>query len=90
MLRMVWWVPENLPTTKIQILQNKTIRVVLNCSPRVHIGFNEFKIINWITVSERVKQIKLNMFRIIHGTARNTYEIHYPWSVMNMTDTLRL
>ena len=55
---------------KLQILQNKTIRFVLNCSPRTHIGFNEFKIINWIPVSERVKQIKLNnMFRIIHGTA---------------------
>ena len=55
---------------KLQILQNKTIRFVLNCSPRTHIGFYEFKIINWIPVSERVKQIKLNnMFRIIHGTA---------------------
>ena len=55
---------------KLQILQNKTIRFVLNCSPRTHIGFNEFKIINWIPVSEHVKQIKLNnMFRIIHGTA---------------------
>ena len=55
---------------KLQILKNKTIRFVLNCSPRTHIGFNKFKIINWIPVLERGKQIKLNnMFRIIHGTA---------------------
>ena len=66
-LRMVEWSSENLPT---KFFQNKTIRFVLNCSPRTLIGFNEFKIINWIPVSERVKQIKLNnMFRIIHGTA---------------------
>ena len=52
---------------KLQILKKKTIRFVLNCSLRTHIGF---KIINWIPVSERVKQIKLNnMFRIIHETA---------------------
>ena len=67
---------------KLQILQNKTIRFVLNCSPRTHIGFNEFKIINWIPVSEHVKQIKLM------EQPQNIYEIHFSWSVKNMTDTL--
>ena len=57
----------------------------------MHIGFNEFKIINWIPVSERVKQIKLNnMFRIFHGTAPKYLRDSFfmvSQHVKNMTDT---
>ena len=55
---------------KLQILQNKTMRFVLGYPPRSHIGIEEFTLLHWIPVCQRVKQIKLNnMYRIVHGNA---------------------
>ena len=35
-----------------------------------HIGIEEFTLLHWIQVCQRVKQIKLNnMYRIVHGNA---------------------
>ena len=55
-------------TKKLQILQNKTMRSVLGYPLRSHIGIEEFTLLHWIPVCQRVKQIKLNnMYRIVHG-----------------------
>ena len=55
---------------KLQILQNKTLRFVLGYPPRSHIGIEEFTLLHWISVCQRVKQIQLNnMYRIVHGNA---------------------
>ena len=55
---------------KLQILQNKTIRFVLDLTPRSHIGYSEFNWVNWLPVRFRVQQIvSTNMHRLIHGNA---------------------
>ena len=55
---------------KLQILQNKTIRFVLDLTPRSHIGYSEFNRVNWLPVRFRVQQIvSTNMHRLIHGNA---------------------
>ena len=52
---------------KLQILQNKTIRFVLDLTPRSHIGYSEFNRINWLPVRFRVQQIvSTNMYRLVH------------------------
>ena len=42
--------------TKIQIMQNKCIRFCLNLNNLDHIGFTEFKEINWLNTSDRIIQ----------------------------------
>ena len=55
---------------KLQILQNKTIRFVLDLTPRSHIGYSEFNRINWLPVRFRVQQIvSTNMHSLVHGNA---------------------
>ena len=59
---------------KLQILQNKTIRFVLDLTPRSHIGYSEFNRVNWLPVRFRVQQIvSTSMHRLIHGNPP-------PWS----------
>ena len=54
---------------KLQILQNKTIRFVLDLTPR-SIGYSEFNRVNWLPVRFRVQQIvSTNMHRLIQGNA---------------------
>ena len=45
---------------KLQIMQNKIIRYILNLDSRAHIGCNEHEKVNLLNVSDRVKQLKLN------------------------------
>ena len=58
---------------KLQILQNKTmktIRFVLDLTPRSHIGYSEFNRVNWLQVRLRVQQIvSTNMHTLVHGNA---------------------
>ena len=55
---------------RLQICQNKMIRYVLGLHPRSHIGYNEFKIVNWLPVEKRVQQLNVNhMFKIFNNTA---------------------
>ena len=42
---------------KLQILQNKTIRFVLDLTPRSYIGYSEFILVNWLPVRFRVQQL---------------------------------
>ena len=45
---------------KLQIMQNKTIKFILNLGNRTHIGCKEFDKINMLNVPDRVKQNKLD------------------------------
>ena len=68
---------------KLQILQNKTMRFVLGYPPRSHIGIEEFTLLHWIPVCQRVKQIKLNnMYRIVHGNAPQ----YLKWDISMVND----
>ena len=42
---------------KLQILQNKTIRFVLDLTPRSYIGYSEFNLVNWLPVRFRVQRL---------------------------------
>ena len=54
---------------KLQIMQNKIIRYILNLDGRAHIGCNEYERVNMVNVSDRVKQLRLNhAHRIWKGT----------------------
>ena len=53
---------------KLQIMQNKIIRYILNLGNRAHIGVIERERVNMFPVSDRVKQLKLNhMFKVKNG-----------------------
>ena len=55
---------------KLQIMQNKMVRFILQLDSRSHIGCNELEKINMLSVPNRVKQIKLNhVFNIWKGTS---------------------
>ena len=55
--------------TKLQTSQNKLIRVVLNLSPRTHIGQSQFLELNWLPVGDRIKQLKLSLtHRVLNGS----------------------
>ena len=55
---------------KLQIMQNKVIRFVLDLPPRSHLGVSEFRNVNWLPVNSSVTQIMLdNTHRIVHGNA---------------------
>ena len=54
---------------KLQVLQNKMIRFILNLKYRDHIGYKELKEAGFLKVSERVKQLKLgHIFKIKNNT----------------------
>ena len=41
---------------RLQVMQNKCVRYCLNLGNRAHIGFSEFKQINWLNTSDRFLQ----------------------------------
>ena len=44
---------------KLQILQNKIIRFILNLDNRAHIGYAEFREVGWLPVDMRINQIHI-------------------------------
>ena len=49
-------------------MQNKMIRFILNLGNRAHIGSAEYEKVNMLSVSDRVRQLKLNhVFKIRRG-----------------------
>ena len=55
---------------KLQIMQNKMVRFIIQLNSRSHIGCNELEKINMLSVPNRVKQIKLNhVFKIWKRTS---------------------
>ena len=64
---------------KLQIAQNKLIRVVLKVSPRTHIGRSCFQELNWLPVEARLSQIRLGLvYRSIYGPAPRYLSDYFP------------
>ena len=54
---------------KLQIMQNKIVRFILNLGPRTHIGQSELNKVGFLSVCDRVQQLKLNLvFKIFYDT----------------------
>ena len=63
---------------KLQVTQNKIIRVVLNMDSRAHVGSEVFKSLGWLLVSKRVDQIILNhVFKVKSGQSPNYMVKHF-------------
>ena len=57
-------------TTKLQIVQNKIIRFILDLPARSHVGYVEFSKAKMFPVHKRAEQLKMNhMFNILHGNS---------------------
>ena len=52
---------------KLQITQDKIVRLILSRSPRYHIGRVEFNTLGFLNVYDQVKQLPLN--KICHETS---------------------
>ena len=52
------WYPNlnNRLKSKLQILQNKSIRFCLNLDSKTHIGLTEFEKINWLPINDQFEQ----------------------------------
>ena len=65
-------------TKKIQTAQNKCVRFCLNLNNRGHIGFKEFKDINWLPTKERFEQCTAtNVFKFV-DTSAPSYMVRCP------------
>ena len=63
---------------KLQVLQNKMIRFILNLKYRDHIGYKELKEAGFLKVSERVKQLKLgHIFKIKNNTCPSYMNMNF-------------
>ena len=64
---------------KLQISQNKLIRVVLKVSPHIHRGRSCFRELNRLPVEARVSQIRLGLvYRSIYGSAPRYLTDYFP------------
>ena len=63
---------------KLQIMQNKTIRFILNLGYRSHIGLIEQERVNMLPVDSRVRQLKLNhVINIRNGQCLEYLKEHF-------------
>ena len=63
---------------KLKILQNKTVRFILNLGPREHVGLNELKICGLLSIESRVNQLKLNhVFKIFNNICPSYLSKHF-------------
>ena len=55
---------------KLQILQNKVVRFILDLGPRTRVNFEKFDSANMLSVPDRVNQLSIyHVFNIYNGTA---------------------
>ena len=55
---------------KLQVTQNKIVRYILNHNHREHVGQLELNSLNFLSVRDRVAQLRLNhVYRIREGTS---------------------
>jgi hypothetical protein len=59
--------------TSLQAAQNKVIRFICSYHSRRHIGFEEFKKIRWLNVSERINYLSLGLMYNIHRKTAPSY-----------------
>ena len=55
---------------KLQILQNKMVRFILDMGPREHVGYDQFSSLHCLDIEHRVQQLKLShVFKVYHGNS---------------------
>ena len=60
----------NFASKNVKNHKNKTISFVLDRPCRSHVGISELKVLSWIPVSERAKQINLcKVYSVVHWSA---------------------
>ena len=69
---------------KLQVMQNKMIRYILNLDSRAHLGCSEFENVNMLNVCDRVKQNKLNH---VHNIWNGTSPAYIKENVNRICDT---
>ena len=63
---------------KLQVIQNKMVRFVLNLPSRSHIGQTELNAIDFLCVKDRVSQLRLNhVFKIANGQSPKYLNGHF-------------
>ena len=63
---------------KLQVLQNKVVRFILDLPPRCRITNDMLRCIGFLNVNDRVRQLRLNhVFNIYHDTAPNYLKQHF-------------
>lgn len=64
---------------KLQVSQNKLVRVVMGLGPCDHVGRSHFKELNWLPVEARVAQLRLNMVhKIVNNRAPKYLNNYFP------------
>jgi hypothetical protein len=59
-------------------MQNKIVRFILNLGPRTHIGQEELDRVGFLSVKDRVQQLKLSLvFKIFHGTSPDYIKLNF-------------
>ena len=70
--------------SKLQVSQNKLIRIILKLPVRTHLSYCHFKELNWLPVAKRVVQLKLgHVHQIVNGKAPS-YLFDYFSAVRNI------
>ncbi len=59
--------------TKLQIIQNKMVRFILDLGPRTHITTKHMSDLNILKISGRVKQLRLNITHKIYYSQAPTH-----------------
>ena len=62
---------------KLQISQNKLVRMVMGLGPRSHVGKRQFQELNWLPVESRVTQLRLNTVHNIQNHRAPNYLQNY-------------
>ena len=63
---------------KLQVMQNKVVRFVLDLGPRSRISCDQLDVVNMLNVSDRTSQLRLNhVFNVIHGCAPTYLKEHF-------------
>ena len=56
--------------SKLQIIQNKSVRYIKNYGPRKHVGYHEINNLRWLNIHYRQVQLSLNtVYKIFNGVA---------------------
>ena len=55
---------------KLDVLQRKMVRYVLNLDPRAHVGGQHLRGLHWLSINDRVRFFKLiHVFKVFRGLA---------------------
>ena len=63
---------------KLQVIQNKMVRFILNMGPRDHIGISELKQVGYLNSKDRVVQLSMNMVHdVFYGNCPEYMKMYF-------------